>query len=254
MVLKYIRSKLGASGVALPWESIDAHEGEAPTTWEARSPGGWFLDSPPGEWKMESPPVVQAVDVPEPMIETPEPQEVGIEEDDGDRPISGPDGGGWTLAVLCMGLSLIAGCVIIPQADANRRLVYQREKLRLDLAQVEKQTAVNKEFLSEIESDPQLMERLAQREMRAVLQGQKALDGRSDVDAGQTATASAARMSPFSIVNVPPPPPLMPYKPVGGEFATLCREPQSHGFVLGTGMILVAAGLSLGGRASGDTV
>lgn len=251
MVLKYIRNKLGA-GVALPWESIDAHEGQTPTTWDTESPGDWFLDSPPGEWQMESPPEVQAVDAPEPATETPQRQEAGIEEDDEDHLVAGPDGGGWTLAVLCMGLSLIAGCVIIPQADANRRSVYEREKLRLDLAQIQKQTAVNQEFLSEIESDPQLMERLAQREMRTVLQGQKALDARSDVGAGQTASAAAARMSPFSIVNVPPPPPLMPYKPVSGEFAALCREPQSHGYVLGTGLILVAAGLSLGGRASGD--
>ena len=126
MVLKYIRNRLGA-GVAVPWESIEAHDGQTPTTWEAQSPGEWFLDSPPGDWKMEPPPAVQAVEAPEPPAEAPEQQEAGIEEDDDDHPARGSDGGGWTLAVLCMGLSLIAGCVIIPQADANRRLVYARE-------------------------------------------------------------------------------------------------------------------------------
>src|SRR5580698_6962616 len=56
-------------------------------------------------------------------------------------------GGGWTIAVLCIGLSLIAACVIIPQADANRRLAYERQRLRRDLDQIQKQVAVNSEFL-----------------------------------------------------------------------------------------------------------
>ena len=63
------------------------------------------------------------------------------------------------------GWELIAACLIIPQADTNRRLVYQREQLKLDLTQVQKQIGLNKEFLLKMESDPQLTERLAQREM-----------------------------------------------------------------------------------------
>jgi hypothetical protein len=247
MVLKYVRNKLGP-GVSLPWESIDSSDGQAATTWDGASSGDWFVESPPGRWEMEPPAGAQAAEEPLP------PARVEIEEE-GDQadPPGGKDGGGWTLAALCMGLSLIAGCVIIPQADANRRLVYEREKLRMDLAQIEKQKSVNTEFLSEIERDPQLTERLAQREMRAVLQGTRTLDVKSEGGSGQTAMEQMAtgRMSPFSIVNVPPPPALVPYQPVGGEFAKLCRDPRGSGYVMGIGMMLVAAGLTLGGGADG---
>jgi hypothetical protein len=255
MVLRLRRNRLG-SGVALPWETVDPHEGEAPSAFEAES-AQWFLDSPPGEWNIESPPDVQEIQGGQPAEEelNVPAMELDIEdqEEEVDTFPTKLDGGGWTVAILCVGLSLIAACVIIPQADANHRLAYQQEKLRLDLAQIQKQVAVNREFLSKIESDPQLTERLAQREMRSVPAGQTALDLKSDADSAQTASAAAARMSPFSIVKVPPPPPLMPYKPVGGEFAELCRESQSHGYILGTGMILVAAGLVLSGSASGES-
>ncbi len=254
MVLRLGRSKLG-QGVSLPWESIDSHEGEAPTTWEGDSAGQWFLESPPGDWKMEPLPGVQgkteAQAIDEELTAPPVVSDLVQEEEEDSFP-SVPGGGGWTVAILCVGMSLIAAGAIIPQSDANRRLVYEREMLRQDLAQIQSQIAVNHEFLSKLESDPQLTERLAQREMRAVPQGQTALDLKSDGDSPATASAAAARMSPFSILNVPPPPPLSPYRPVGGKFAELCRTPRSRGLVLGAGMIMIAAGLVLDGRASGD--
>jgi hypothetical protein len=96
-----------------------------------------------------------------------------------------------------------------------------------------------------MEHDPQLTERLAQREMRAVQQGE-AIVNTPLVSSAQSASADAERMSPFNIVNVPPPAALPPYQPVGGYFARLCRSPQSHVYLLGAGMILVAGGLALG--------
>jgi hypothetical protein len=201
---------------------------------------------------MEAPPEPQAKageQTPDEELSAPPAVSDLEEQEEDDTFPTTPDGGGWTVAVLCVGMSLIAACAIIPQADANRRLVYEREMLRQDLAQVQRQISVNHEFLSKLESDPQLTERLAQREMRAVPQGQTALNLKPD-DSTQTASAAAAQMSPFSILNVPPPPPLEPYKPTGGEFAELCRTPRTHGFVLGAGMIMIAAGLVLDGRAS----
>src|SRR5436309_973572 len=50
-----------------------------------------------------------------------------------------PRGGGWTVAALCAGIGLIACCVVIPQADANRRLVYERERMKIDLDSIRKQ-------------------------------------------------------------------------------------------------------------------
>jgi len=242
-------------GVALPWESIDPQEGEAPTASPEDSAGQWFLESPPGDWKMEPPPEVKGkpdMQATDEELSVPPVASDLVEQEEEDSFPSGPQGGGWTVAILCVGMSLIAACAIIPQADANRKLVYEREVLRQDLKQIQSQVSVNHEFLSKLESDPQLTERLAQREMRAVPQGQTALILKSDGDSTPTASVAAARMSPFSILSVPPPAPLAPYKPVGGEFSELCRAPGSHGFVLGMGMIMIAAGLVLDGRASGD--
>jgi len=254
--------RLGRGGneqrVALPWESVDSQEGNAPTNWVAESGGQWHLATPPGDWQMEPLPQhpegrADELEDEKPMtpfdgsgfaFNLPEPD---VEDEEAYPPRAAADTGGWTIAILCMGLGLIAACLVIPQADANRRLVYEREKLRLDLTQVQKQIAVNQEFLSEMEHDPQLTERLAQREMRAVQQGEAIVDTKADGGSAQSASANAERMSPFNIINVPPPAALPPYQPVGGYFARLCRSPQSHVYLLGSAMILIAGGLVLGG-------
>src|SRR5213596_2461201 len=58
-----------------------------------------------------------------------------------------PSGGGaWTIPMICIGIALIACCVLIPAAEENRRLVYERERLKADLDQINKQTEVNDEF------------------------------------------------------------------------------------------------------------
>jgi hypothetical protein len=250
--------KLGRSGkeqqVSLPWESIDSHEADSPTTWESpnkesQDQGHWFLDAPDGEWQMESAPKSADPDddnsaAPIETFEEVQDEQPAPRED-------GPQRGGWTVAILCMGLGIIAAAVIIPQADANRRLVYEREKLRLDLTQVQKQIALNSQFLSEMERDPQLTERLAQREMHAVQQGEAVVN--TNAGSGPlSATGQARQMSPFPIASVPPPPALEAYRPVGGFFAQLCRDPGSHMYVLGAGMMLVAGGLTLGGGRSKD--
>jgi hypothetical protein len=241
--------------VALPWESIDSQEGQVPTNWEAESGGQWHLETPPGDWQMEPLPEQPGPRGDEVEGESPAtPFDSGgfafrlpeVEDEEAYPPRAAAETGGWTIAILCMGLGIIAACLVIPQADANRRLAYEREKLRLDLTQVQKQIAVNKAFLWEMESDPQLTERLAQREMRAVQQGEAVVDTAGSGSA-PSASADAERMSPFSIINVPPPAALAPYQPVGGYFARLCRSPQSHVYLLGAGMILVAGGLVLGG-------
>ncbi len=144
----------------------------------------------------------------------------------------------WTIPLLCAGIALIACCLLIPAADDNRRLVYEREKLRLDLEQIQKQVAVNDEFLRRVADDSTLLERLAQRQMKLVRQGTSVLElrGRSDHQ----------DLSPFLLVTLPPPADLAPYRPVGGSFAALCRHPRTRLFLLGGGMLLVASGLVMG--------
>jgi hypothetical protein len=148
-------------------------------------------------------------------------------------------GSGWTIPMMCAGIALIACCVLIPQADANRRMAYEREKLRLDLESTRKQVAVNGEFLKKVAGDPNLAERLAQRQMKIIREGTKVLKLRGQEESGQS-------MSPFHLVAVSPPPPVPEYKPVGGRFAGLFYRPRTRLYLMGGGLMLMAAGLVLG--------
>jgi len=146
--------------------------------------------------------------------------------------------GAWTIPLLCAGLALIAACMIIPQTEANRQIVYEREKLRADLEHLQKQVSVNAEFLKKVEDDSTIAERLAQRQMKFIRQGTSILeltDEQADKD-----------LSPFILTNVPPPEPLGAYRPHGGHFAALCSQPRSQLYIIGAGLMLLAIGLVLG--------
>jgi cell division protein FtsB len=240
MVIPAGKNRFG-QGIALPWATVESGDSQVPTQWDCPQGEKWFLDPPPGTWEMDDwqAPDEDAADMADLLVE---------EEEDELPPVAAGEKMGWTLAVLCLGLGLISACVIVPQADANHQLVYQREKLRLDLAQIQNQVAVNKEFLAKMENDPQLIERLAQREMRSVPKGETVLDLKPAGGAAEAGgvSADAQRMSPFTMINLPPPPPLPAYRPVGGMLAELCRQPRSRLYVLGAGMFLAAAGLVLG--------
>lgn len=185
-------------------------------------------------------PVLQAIE-PEPEVEpTPVLEESTIDPETDDQPTD-PDRSGWTLPMLFAGIGIIACCLLIPAADDIRRTVYEREKLRADLAQLQSQIEINQEFLNRIINDPALAERLAQRQMRMVRQGTAVLELKNDV--------GLVGMSPYEIVAIPPPAPMPPYKPVAGKFADLCRNPRSQLFLMGIGLMLAAAGLVLGGSA-----
>src|SRR5688572_30222656 len=126
-----------------------------------------------------------------------------------------PSGGGiLTIPLMCFGIGLIAMCLLIPAADENRRLAYERDRLQLDLDQLKKQAATNDAFLSNLANDPTLSERLARRQMKMVPQGTAVLQLKSQKAAGD--------MSPFALVTVPPPPPMPEYRPVGGVLAGAC--------------------------------
>ena len=154
----------------------------------------------------------------------------------------------WTIPLLCAGVAVIACCFIIPAADENRRLVYERERLKIDLEHIERQIAVNGEFLKHVADDPTLLERLAQRQMKMVREGTSVLELRDRaVQASQTQSQqSQQNISPFPLLTVAPPDPLPPYKPLGGHFANLCREPRSRLALMGSALMLIASGLVLG--------
>ncbi|HSU65681.1 MAG TPA: hypothetical protein VLJ39_02310 [Tepidisphaeraceae bacterium] len=145
-------------------------------------------------------------------------------------------GGGWTFPLLCAGIALIACCVLIPQADANRRLTYEREMLQRDLENMEKQIAVNREFLRKVADDPTLAQRLAERQMKVIPQGAHVLD----------LTHEPTGMSPFQLVHVAPPIPPPPYKPIGGTLSNLCYGAHSRLYLIGIALGMIATGLVMG--------
>jgi hypothetical protein len=162
-----------------------------------------------------------------------------VEEEPADvKPEEPPERGGWTVALVCAGVALIAICLLLPLAEENHQLAYQKEKLKADLEQIKKQVETNGQFLSKVTDDPTLAERLAERQMKFVREGTTVLDMPDD-----NTTAS----SPFLLVTLPPPNPMPPYKPLGGVLSVVGRSPQLRLYVLGIGLLLLAAGTVLGG-------
>jgi hypothetical protein len=144
-----------------------------------------------------------------------------------------------SLPMLCAGLCLIAVCVLVPQAEANRRMAVDRDQLRQDLAHADAQLDVNARFLTAAATDPEVAERLAQRQMRQIRQGSEALHLDGEL-AGAPAVVTVTDM-----LRVPTPPPVPAYRPPQGLVAdlTACGRHQLYG--LGTGLFLVAAALVL---------
>ena len=167
-------------------------------------------------------------------------QVIGPERPKFEQQSPAPQGGGWTLPVLCAGIALIACCVLIPQADSNRRLAYEREGLTRDLHSIEQQIDVNREFLKKVADDPTLAQRLAERQMKVIPEGAHVVD----------LTHEPEGMSPFQLVNVAAPAPLPPYRPVGGTLARICYGQHSRLYLIGVSLAMIATGLVLGAASS----
>jgi hypothetical protein len=148
-------------------------------------------------------------------------------------------GAGWTIPLLCLGVALIACCVLIPLCDETRRMAYERRRLKQELTYVVQQVSVNDEFLKKVARDPTLAERLAQRQMKVVPAGTAVLNlGRDTNQYGD---------SPFQLVHLAPPPVLAPYQSPNDLLSRLCLQPKTQLYLLGAAMLMVAASLVLGG-------
>ena len=205
------------------WESgtvVDAWAGVEPPTEEP------LMDSQSVEAKPSIEPVT------EPMADFPTP----IEPDEDES----PEKGGWIVSLLGAGISIVAICLLLPLAEENHQLAWQREKLKTDLVQLQEQVKVNDEFIHKINDDPSLSERLAQRQMKFIRKGTTILDL---PDNGKEET------SPFQLVTLPPPNPIPPYRPLGGALSAVVRNPHLRLYLAGIGLLLLAAGLVLGGEA-----
>ena len=156
------------------------------------------------------------------------------------EPEEEPEKGGWLVSFLCAGVGIIAVCLLLPLAEENHQLAWQREKLKTDLAQLQEQVQVNDEFLKKISNDPTLAERLAQRQMKFIRQGTTILD---------LPGGGKEEMSPFQLVTLPPPNPIPPYQPLGGALSAVIRNSHLRLYLTGVGLLLLAAGLVLGGES-----
>ncbi|HSZ54394.1 MAG TPA: hypothetical protein VK797_01950 [Tepidisphaeraceae bacterium] len=224
--------KSDPSEAHVPWETLDAEE-EGAVEDDALVSDGYLPPLPLGEGRGEG----KSAAPPERPHPNPLAGGKGARLSEEEVPLM--SGGGWTLPLLCAGVALIACCALIPQSDANRRLAYERQTLQMDLQTVQKQIAVNEEFLRKVGQDPTLAERLAERQMKVIPQGSRVLELQHD--------SGGASMSPFQLVSVPPPAPLPPYKPVGGFLAGLCHDNHCRLYVIGVALGMIATGLILGG-------
>jgi hypothetical protein len=220
-------SELAVLAESLQESSSQAAEAEAPPT---------FV--PQAEVETAEPEIAATAawfDI-EPVAPTEESNEVELEVEQ----TSVTTNGGWTIPLMCLGIGLIACCVIIPQGDFNRRLHYEQASLETNLKSIEKQASVNEEFLKKIADDPELAERLSGRQLKTIRKGHKiiplnAVPGEQNAD-----------ISPFGLVAVAPPPPAEPYRPIRGTLADLCNNARARLYVLGSATMMVAVGLVMG--------
>jgi hypothetical protein len=152
-------------------------------------------------------------------------------------------GGGFTIPLMCIGIGLIAMCLLIPATDDVHKLAYERERLKADLAQLHKQVDTNAAFLKRVGDDPMLAERLARRQLKMVPVGSQVLNLKS-------IKPQPDEMSPFLLVTVPPPAQMPPYQPIGGFLAGICRNPQTQLYLIGASLMMIGSSLVLS-RSSG---
>lgn len=161
-----------------------------------------------------------------------------------DAPRPPRDSSGWTIPLICVGMAIVAACVLIPAASENRALAAQTRQLQADLDNVRSQISVNDAFLKSVADDPTLLERLAQRQMKMVREGTSVL---ALHDPGRK--PNPATPSPFLLLSIPPPQqPLAAADP--GPLDQLIASPHTRLLGIGAALLCIAAGLVLGASAS----
>jgi cell division protein FtsL len=148
------------------------------------------------------------------------------------------DTSAWTIPLLCIGMAIIACCVLIPAANENRQLTAETKHLQADLDQIQHQIAVNDQFLKSVADDPTLLERLAQRQMKMIRSGEAVLDLKGE--------PTRPEMSPFLLTNLPPPAMAMTSPPGSGVMDKLADQPRLRLFTMGAALLMIAAGLVMG--------
>jgi hypothetical protein len=191
-----------------------------------------LVPTPPTPWDEISPDAPPA-EIPNLQYEIP-----NLKSQISDPACATPAGGGaLTIPLICIGIGLIAMCLLVPAADENRRLAYERDRLKADLEQLQKQVATNEAFLQRVGDNAGLAERLARRQLKMVPEGTAVMDLKS--------APARLDMSPFLLVTVPPPAPMPAYRPVAGFLADACRHPKTQLYLIGASLLMIATGLVL---------
>lgn len=168
-----------------------------------------------------------------------------VSSDEPDAPDVSDGHHGWTIMLICLGIGLIAACIIIPQADQNGRMLYQTGQLKTDLEHLQKQVAINEDFIQRAGRDAAISERLAQRQLKFIRRGTAVLD----LDELRTVDSS-----PFSLTMIQGPPAMAEYQSVGGRMGAWCRDGRKRLYTIGAGLLVLAAGLVLGATPAGEPV
>lgn len=127
--------------------------------------------------------------------------------------------------------------------------MYERARLQAEFDGLERQVALNAEFLDRIHADRELAERLASRQSGRVADGMALLRQRQ----GETNDLGRFARSPFALVAAEPEArPLVPVAAPGGKLATWCRNPRTRLGVLGGGLFACMIGLLGGTSRSGN--
>ena len=148
-------------------------------------------------------------------------------------------GAWWTIPMICVGLAMVACALIIGQVEANRQVAWRRNKLKIDLEYLQEQVRQNEDSLKWMQTSPTMAERLAQRQMNQVRAGSVILQ--------LPGLPHQNDRNPFQLTTIPPPQPLAPYEPRGDLLTFLFADQRHALWAIGIGLMLVAAGLVLGG-------
>ena len=154
-----------------------------------------------------------------------------------------PTGPAIALPALCLGLAVLAACVLLPAAGENRRLADERAALAADVEAARAQVAVNDEFLDRVGTDPELAERLALRQSNRPRPGTEAVE----VSTGAAGAGDRFALSPFALTAVPAP--AEPAAPTPGRWAALTDSDTLRLWATGGGLFLLAYGLVMGAAA-----
>src|SRR4029453_5437970 len=103
---------------------------ESPTPWETVTPDEDIYCEPPVDPIEQELAEMSAVSSPTSSPPTPPPSSPTEVK---------PSGGAFTIPLICLGVGVIAMCLLIPAADEVRRLAYERDRLKVDLEKLQKQ-------------------------------------------------------------------------------------------------------------------